>query len=135
MVGGAHPTWMGELRFPKRLHLLRASDFERVFTARHSAANAWFSLHGAANDVNHPRLGLTVSRRVGNAVERNRWKRLAREAFRASQHKLPAVDLVCVARAKTPPTLTQLQELFVALAERIERKIRKSAGTAEKRDA
>lgn len=126
---------MSDLRFPKRLHLLRASEFERVFASRNSAANPWFTLYGAANEVGHPRLGLTVSRRVGNAVARNRWKRLVREAFRLAQHRLPAVDLVCVARAQTPPALTQLNETIASMADRIDRRIQKAAGTTENRDA
>ena len=126
---------MSDLRFPKRLHLLKASEFERVFAARNSAANPWFALYGAANDVGHPRLGITVSRRVGNAVERNRWKRLIRESFRLTQHRLPALDLVCVARAPAPPALSQLMEMIPAMAERIERRIRKAAENAEGQSA
>lgn len=122
---------MTNFRFSKRLHLLKASDFERVFATRNSASNPWFSLNGAANDVGHPRLGLTVSRRVGNAVARNRWKRLVREAFRLTQDKLPAVDLVCIARATTPPELSQLLELIPAMAGRIGGRIRKASKSAE----
>ncbi len=46
-----------------------------------------------------PRIGITVSSKVANAVGRNRVKRWVREAFRAQQADLPAVDLVVVARA------------------------------------
>ena len=78
--------------FPKTLRLLRPTEFERVFAARNSASNAWLVLYGAANELGHPRLGLTVSRKVGGAVQRNRWKRLLREAFRTTQESLPALD-------------------------------------------
>jgi ribonuclease P protein component len=47
----------------------------------------------------HPRLGITVPSRIGNAVERNRIKRWVREAFRAVAAELPPVDLVVIARA------------------------------------
>jgi ribonuclease P protein component len=122
---------MTDLRFPKRLRLLRASEFERVFAARNSVANSCFALYGAANDVGHPRLGITVSRKVGNAVVRNRWKRLLREAFRLSQHALPVVDLVCVARATQPPELSQLLAAIPDMANRIGRRIRKSPRNPE----
>lgn len=53
----------------------------------------------AANGLADSRLGLSVGKRVGNAVARHRIKRLIREAFRLSRHELPAgADIVCVAR-------------------------------------
>ena len=122
---------MSDLRFPKRLRLLRASEFERVFAARNSAGNSYVTLYFAANELGHPRLGITVSRKVGNAVARNRWKRLLREAFRLSQQALPAGDLVCVARAAKPPELSQLLAMIPELANRIDRRIRKSAQSPE----
>jgi ribonuclease P protein component len=106
--------------FPKRVRLLRASDFERVFARRLSAGNAWFTVYGAANEFGHPRLGLVVSRRIGSAAARNRWKRLLREAFRLTQDRLPALDMLCVVRSQTPPTLAELMESLPTLVERID---------------
>ena len=123
---------MADFRFPKRLRLLRARDFERVFAARSSAADAWMTLYGAANDVGYPRLGLTVSRRIGGAAMRNRWKRLLREAFRLTQHQLPPLDLVCVARAPAPPVLRDLIETLPELAVRIERRLQRDVPRAAK---
>ncbi|HVT29412.1 MAG TPA: ribonuclease P protein component [Lacipirellulaceae bacterium] len=131
MVGNTHPTQMADNRFSKRVRLLRASDFERVFAARNSASDRWISLHGAANELGYPRLGLAVSRRVGGAVQRNRWKRLVREAFRLTQHSLPPIDLVCVPRAAVPPDLDQLINGVPTLCGRIYEKIERTAARCE----
>jgi ribonuclease P protein component len=111
---------MSNLRFPKQARLLRASEFERVFDDRNSASDAWIVLYGAANELGHARMGLTVSRRVGGAVVRNRWKRLLREAFRMTQSDLWPLDLVCVVRGQSPPPLAQMRESLIALSGRIQ---------------
>jgi ribonuclease P protein component len=123
---------MGDNRFPKRVRLLRASEFERVFATRSSAASPWIVVYGAANDLGHPRLGLVVSRRIGGAAVRNRWKRLLREAFRIAQNGLPPLDLVCLARGPTPPPLVELIEMLTALAKRIENRQQKSTSPPRK---
>jgi ribonuclease P protein component len=54
-----------------------------------------FSLFGLPNDLGHCRLGITVTRKVGGAVERNKVKRMLREIFRNNADELsPAADLV-----------------------------------------
>jgi ribonuclease P protein component len=122
---------MASNSFPKRVRLLRPTEFERVFNARNAASNEWVVLHGAANELGYPRLGLTVSRQRGGAVVRNRWKRLLREAFRLSQQSLPALDLVCVARGQTPPGLDQFTESLPELCARIQKKIAGAAFRSE----
>jgi ribonuclease P protein component len=123
---------MAEHRFPKRLRLLRPGDFERVFAARNSATSRWVTLHGAPNEVGHARMGLAISRRVGGATERNRWKRLLREAFRLSQDELPVLDLVCLARTESPPTLLELQQTLISLSARLSKRMEQRAGACEK---
>ena len=54
------------------------------------------------NRLGRPRLGITVSSKVANAVGRNRVKRWVREAFRATAVGMPGVDLVVIARAGAP---------------------------------
>lgn len=122
---------MSDTRFPKQVRLLQASEFERVFAARNSASDVWIVLYGVYSEFDHARLGLTVSRRVGGAVVRNRWKRLLREAFRLTQRNLPPLDLVCVIRGEHPPTLKQLQESLQALSHRVQTKIDRKAASSE----
>jgi ribonuclease P protein component len=114
-------------QFPKWVRLLKASEFERVFAVRASAADAIIVMHAAVNDLGHPRLGLVVSRRLGGAAVRNRWKRLLREAFRLSQHQLPPLDLICIPRRSSPPALETLKTSIVRLAARVERKATEAA--------
>jgi ribonuclease P protein component len=80
--------------------LSRSAEFERVYRQGRSTANRHLVLYTFPNpSVDVPRLGLSVSRKVGGAVERNRAKRLLREAFAQRAHDLrPGHDVVVVAR-------------------------------------
>ena len=83
-----------------RGRLSRSADFDRVFRSGRSHAGREFVLYvfPRSEDAGQ-RLGLSVSRKVGGAVERNRVKRLLREAFALEGERLPAgTDAVVVAR-------------------------------------
>ncbi|HUA74860.1 MAG TPA: ribonuclease P protein component [Solirubrobacteraceae bacterium] len=83
-----------------RGRLSRSAEFERVYRQGRSTANRHLVLYTFPNpSASRPRLGLSVSRKVGGAVERNRIKRLLREAFASNEGQLPADhDVVVVAR-------------------------------------
>jgi ribonuclease P protein component len=98
----AFPGEGGGARRGKRRRLSRSAEFDRVFREGRSHASRYLVLHafprpGAGEE--EPRLGVSVGRKVGGAVERTRVKRLLREAFWASSAALPAGhDFVLVAR-------------------------------------
>jgi ribonuclease P protein component len=87
-------------RSASRARLSRSAEFERVYRQGRSTANRHLVLYAFPNpSTQAPRLGLSVSRKVGGAVARNRVKRLLREAFAQHEQELsPGQDLVVVAR-------------------------------------
>jgi ribonuclease P protein component len=86
----------------RRRRLSRSAEFERVYRQGRSKANRFLVLYAFPREADAddgPRLGLSVSRRVGGAVDRTRVKRILREAFWQEAERLPnGSDYVVVAR-------------------------------------
>ena len=85
---------MVKLAFPRELRLLTPNHFNFVFQQPQRAGTPQITILGRMNTLGHPRIGLTVAKKY----ERNRIKRLTRESFRLSQHSLPAMDFVVIAK-------------------------------------
>jgi len=119
-------------RRSKRGRLSRSAEFDRVFRQGRSIANRVLVLYAFPRaEEGEPRLGVSVSRRVGGAVERNHVKRLLREAFQLESGALPdGVDVVVVARpeARVVAERDGLEGIRSALAELIARARERAAG-------
>jgi len=119
-------------RRSKRGRLSRSAEFDRVFRQGRSIANRVLVLYAFPRaEEGEPRLGLSVSKRVGGAVERNHVKRLLREAFASESSGLPdGVDIVVVARpeARVVAERDGLDGIRAALAELIAKARERAAG-------
>lgn len=114
--------------FRKHEHLRRPAEFERVYKRRRSASDDWLIVYACENSLPHLRLGLSVSRKVGGAVRRNRLRRLYREAFRLSRHEMPTgLDLVLIPRKKEDPKLDMLIKALPRLVAQLARKLEREA--------
>ena len=112
-------------------HLRRPADFRRVYDRRRSVSDGWLIVYACENGLPHLRLGLSVSRKFGGAVLRNRLRRLYREAFRLTRHEMPTgLDLVLIPRKPDMPTLDQLKKSLPRLVRHAARKSAKDGETA-----
>ncbi|MBO2563175.1 ribonuclease P protein component [Shewanella algae] len=90
---------MTRYTFTRELRLLTPAQFKTVFTNPIKASSAEITLLAVPNEMQHPRLGLTVAKRhVKRANQRNRIKRVIRDSFRLNQHDLPPLDIVVLVR-------------------------------------
>lgn len=118
--------------FTKSQHLRAKSDFERTYAVKCKAADGVILLFIARNELPQTRIGLSVSKKHGGAVVRNRLKRLLREAFRLQQHEIPSgLDLIAIPLAKEAASLEAYQHSLVKLSQRLMRRLDKPARSNE----
>ena len=98
----------------KRTRLTDSPEFERAYHQGAACKGRLFSVHAFPNELGSPRLGLSVSRKVGNAVTRNAVRRRLREVFHSTLSEIPGNwDLVVSARpAAAEASLRELKEEF-----------------------
>ena len=99
-------------RLSARMRLKNSRQFEAVYDRGLRKRAGPLTVFTRPNDLDHPRLGLSVPRRVGTAVQRNLIKRRLREAFRLMQHDLPrGYDVVINVYPHEPMMLAEYQRL------------------------
>jgi len=121
---------MKRFSFPKDKRLVSNSQFQDVLARGRRLSSPPLILYMAENDCGYRRLGVSVGKSQGNAVVRNRLKRLVREAFRQSQEHIPAgFDYVVMFMARRPknkdarrkitqPAFQQIKDSFLTLVRR-----------------
>ncbi len=98
----------------KSTRLTDSPEFERVYRQGAAYRGRLFTVHAFPNEIGTPRLGLSVSRKVGNAVRRNAVRRRLREVFYSVLSEIPGdLDLVVSARpAAAEADFSELDEEF-----------------------
>ncbi len=127
------------LHFRQRHRLTQARQFAAAYAGKLRKSRGPITIFTLPNDLEHCRLGLSVGTRVGNAVVRNRVKRLLREAFRHEQHALvPGYDVVVTVRphgTSGPLPLPQYRRMLVELVREADvewkRRARREGGREE----
>lgn len=100
-------------------------DFDAIYGARRSIRNRNLTFCWRRAEGERSRLGLSVGRRIGNAVERNRVKRVLREVFRREAATLStALDIIIIPRGyRTASSFEEMLAAFRHLVRKLEREL------------
>ena len=114
---------MGEVseQFLKTDRILKRDSFRRVYEKGRKIQARYFTAFVLSGSGSQPRLGITATRKTGNSVERNRARRLVREAFRRNKWLVPpGVDIVInVKRPLVEAVYQDVEGDFIAFLERM----------------
>ena len=118
-------------RFGPERRIRRKAEFQRVFDHGQRVHGRFLTMIAAPNGAGTARLGIVASRKLGNAIRRNRAKRLIRELFRRTVHPAdgPALDLVVVPRREL------IEAPYVTLENDFRNALRRCAGKLTRRDS
>jgi len=129
VTADANPSPRRTFRAHHRLS--RARDYQAAFREGVRKGRGPFTLFARPNGLDHARLGLSVPRRVGSAVQRNRIKRRLREAFRLHREEAPGgYDLVIAVRPHEPLPFDEYRRLLLDAWTAADRTWRKRAARA-----
>ncbi|MBX3437650.1 MAG: ribonuclease P protein component [Planctomycetaceae bacterium] len=113
-----------DLSFPPSRRLKRQADFERVYSRKVRAGDQSLLVFADISATGVSRVGLSVSKKHGNAVRRQRMKRLLRESFRLEQHQIPAgLDLILIPRVGSGAGLKEYRASLLKLSRRLGRQL------------
>lgn len=113
------------LKFGKPLRIRKSVEFDAVYASKHYAADDTLVINARCNGSKVTRLGLSIGRKVGNAIVRNRWKRIIRECFRLNQKTIPpGLDIVVRPRKGAKPEFSRVKQSLIGLTKRLEKTIR-----------
>jgi ribonuclease P protein component len=115
---------MKRYRFLRIHHIRKSSDFQTIYARQQRAGDSHLLIFAARNELDWPRIGLSVSKKHGSAVARNRIKRLLREAFRLTREDLPpGLDLVLIPRQNSGAELADYRRSLRRLARKLGERI------------
>lgn len=112
------------LLFGKQQRLQTSAEFKLCYNGGVRAGDDHLLVFAVVNDLPHSRIGVSVSKKHGNAVARNRKKRLLRESFRIQQFEIPAgLDLVLVPRQRSDSGLAEYSRSLKRITRKLARRL------------